>query len=34
MLLENFVISSVIFACQAIFSTLYIGKSSSLLFIN
>ena len=28
MLLENFVISSVIFARQAIFGTLYIGKSS------
>ena len=29
MLLENFIISSVIFARQAIFSTLYIGKSSN-----
>jgi len=29
MLLENFVVSNVIFARQAIFSTLYIGKSSS-----
>jgi len=28
MFLENFVISNVIFALQAIFSTLYIGKSS------
>ena len=28
MLLENFIISNVIFAHQAIFSTLYIGKSS------
>ena len=28
MLLENFIISSAIFARQAIFSTLYIGKSS------
>ena len=27
MLLENFVISNAIFARQAIFSTLYIGKS-------
>jgi len=31
MLLENFTISNVIFACQAIFSTLYIGKSSGKL---
>ena len=28
MFLENFVISNVIFALRAIFSTLYIGKSS------
>jgi len=28
MLLENFIISNVIFACQAIFSAVYIGKSS------
>ena len=28
MLLKNFVISNVIFACQAIFSALYTGKSS------
>jgi len=27
MLLENFIISNVVFARQAIFSTLYIGKS-------
>jgi len=31
MLLENFTISNVIFACQAIFSTLYIGKFSATL---
>ena len=29
MLLENFIISSIIFTCQAIFTTLYIGKSSA-----
>jgi len=34
MLLQGFIISNVIFAWQAIFSTLYIGKSSSLLLIN
>ena len=28
MLVENFITSNVIFMCQAIFSTLYIGKSS------
>jgi len=28
MLLENFITNNVIFTCQAIFSTLYIGKSS------
>ena len=28
MLLENFIVSNVFFARQAIFSTLYIGKSS------
>jgi len=27
MLLESFIISSVIFACQTIFSALYTGKS-------
>ena len=34
MLLKDFIISSVIFARQAIFSTLYIGKSSGLLFMG
>ena len=28
MLLENFIFGDVIFTCKAIFSTLYIGKSS------
>jgi len=28
MVLENFIISSLVFARQAIFSTMYIGKSS------
>ena len=31
MLVENFITSNVIFTCQAIFSTLYIGKSSGKL---